>query len=227
MTAESLLRVEGLAKSYESPAGHLEILRDISFELHGGQFLSVIGESGSGKSTMLQVIGTLDLPDYGDAWLDGENLFHLSRRQQAKLRSEKLGFVYQAHHLIPELTALENVMLPLQVQGRSFTAAKERAAELLERVHLKDRMLHVPARLSGGESQRVAVARALAARPALLLADEPTGNLDEGTASEVFSLLRQICREEGAAVVMVTHSSALAEACDRRLRLHGGVLQEV
>lgn len=227
MSESPLLRIEGLAKSFESPAGHLEILRDISFELAGGQFLAVVGESGSGKSTMLQIIGTLDLPDHGEAWLDGESLFSLSKRQQAKLRSEKIGFVYQAHHLIPELTALENVMLPLLVQGRSGNDARDRAALLLERMHLGGRLEHVPARLSGGESQRVAVARALATSPSLLLADEPTGNLDEATASEVFGLLRQLCLEEAAAVVMVTHSTALAQACDRRLRLHSGTLLEL
>jgi len=222
-----LLRIAGLAKSFDSPAGHLEILRDISFELQRGQFLAVIGESGSGKSTMLQIVGTLDLPDRGEAWLDGESLIRPSKRQQARLRSEKIGFVYQAHHLIPELSALENVMLPLLVQGWSNGDARNRAEELLTRLHLGDRLAHVPARLSGGESQRVAVARALASRPVLLLADEPTGNLDEATASEVFDLLRQLCREEQASVVMVTHSMALAEACDRRLRLHGGELFEV
>ena len=227
MPTTPLLRIEGLAKSFESPAGHLEILKDISFELAGGQFLAVVGESGSGKSTMLQIIGTLDPPDRGEAWLGGESLFSLSKRQQARLRSEKIGFVYQAHHLIPELTALENVMLPLLVQGRSSNAARTRATELLERMHLGERLEHVPARLSGGESQRVAVARALATSPSLLLADEPTGNLDEDTAGQVFGLLRQLCREEGAAVVMVTHSSALAGACDRRLRLHGGTLLEL
>ncbi|HXH71562.1 MAG TPA: ABC transporter ATP-binding protein [Mariprofundaceae bacterium] len=227
MPTTPLLRIEGLAKSFESPAGHLEILKDISFELAGGQFLAVVGESGSGKSTMLQIIGTLDPPDRGEAWLGGESLFSLSKRQQARLRSEKIGFVYQAHHLIPELTALENVMLPLLVQGRSSNAACTRATELLERMHLGERLEHVPARLSGGESQRVAVARALATSPSLLLADEPTGNLDEDTAGQVFGLLRQLCREEGAAVVMVTHSSALAGACDRRLRLHGGTLLEL
>jgi len=173
---------------------------------------------------MLQILGTLDQPDAGELWLDGESLLGLDGSRQAQLRNRKIGFVYQAHHLIPELTALENVMLPLLVQGKSTKQAAERAGDLLGRLNLHDRLEHVPARLSGGEAQRVAVARALATSPRLLLADEPTGNLDEITAMEVFNMLRQLCREEHAAVLMVTHSKALARACDRQLRLHAGKL---
>jgi len=221
--SESLFKVQALCKGFDAPAGRLEILKGIEFELNEGEFLAVIGESGSGKSTMLQILGTLDRPDSGEIWLAGESIHGLSENEQARIRNEKIGFVYQAHHLIPELTALENVTLPLLVQGVSVAQAEERGRFLLERLGLAERVAHVPARLSGGEAQRVAVARGLATKPRLLLADEPTGNLDERTAHEVFEMLQQLCREERAAVVMVTHSKVLAAACDRMLRLHEGM----
>jgi len=211
-------------KQFSAPTGSLHILRGIDFELYEGDFLAIVGESGSGKSTMLQILGTLEQPDSGEVLLDGEAIHQLGSNRQARLRNEKLGFVYQAHHLIPELTALENVCLPLLVQGMPASESESRGRELLARLNLEERAHHVPAKLSGGEAQRVAVARALAARPRLLLADEPTGNLDEHTAQEVFGLLRQLCREENAAVIMVTHSMAMARACDHMLSLHEGRL---
>jgi lipoprotein-releasing system ATP-binding protein len=219
-----LLKVTGLCKGFEAPAGYLQILQHVEFSLMEGEFLAVVGESGSGKSTMLQILGTLERPDAGEIWLDGESIHGFSSNKQAQLRNEKIGFVYQAHHLIPELTALENVALPLLVQGMDASNAKQRAHELLMRLHLQAREQHVPARLSGGEAQRVAVARALAANPRLLLADEPTGNLDERTAGEVFEVLQQLCSEERASVVMVTHSKGLAVACERMLCLRDGHL---
>lgn len=222
MSDSTLLQVEGLCKGFAAPAGFLQVLQDLEFSLREGEFLAVVGESGSGKSTMLQILGTLERPDAGAIWLDGKPLHNLTDNKQAELRNKKIGFVYQAHHLIPELTALENVALPLLIEGASAAEANERSHELLVRLHLQERERHVPARLSGGEAQRVAVARGLATNPRLLLADEPTGNLDERTAGEVFEVMQQLCREEKAAVVMVTHSSALASACDRMLHLHGG-----
>ncbi len=223
-----MLNVLHLSKSFDAPSGgRLEVLRDVNFTLEAGEFLAIVGESGSGKSTMLQTIGTLEPADAGLVELDGENLFALSAARQAWMRNRKIGFVYQAHHLIPELDALENVMLPLLVRGDDRASARRRAVELLERLHLEHRMGHVPARLSGGEAQRVAVARALAVSPRLVLADEPTGNLDENTAEEVFALFREACGREGAAVVMVTHSMRLARRCDRMLRLQHGKLTEV
>ncbi len=221
-----LLRVEHLAKSFASPGGMLTVLRDVCFSLAAGEFLAVVGESGSGKSTMLQTIGTLEPADRGTVVLDGEHIFDLSPSRQAWLRNRKIGFVYQAHHLIPELTALENVMLPLLVRGGSPADARLRAVDLLQRLHMEARIQHIPARLSGGEAQRVAVARAVATAPKLVLADEPTGNLDEDTAAEVFGLFRELCSNEGTSVVMVTHSMALAGSCDRLLRLQHGVLGE-
>ena len=226
MGESALLRVEGLSKGFAAPAGFLQVLKDLEFSLYEGEFLAVVGESGSGKSTMLQILGTLERPDAGSIYLDGEPLQALAASKQAEMRNRKIGFVYQAHHLIPELTALENVALPLLIQGVSAAEANQRSHELLARLHLEKRERHVPARLSGGEAQRVAVARGLATRPRLLLADEPTGNLDERTAAEVFEVMRQLCKEEHAAVVMVTHSSALASACDRVLHLHDGRLME-
>jgi len=222
--SESLFKVSGLSKGFDAPDGRLEILREIEFDLHEGEFLAVIGESGSGKSTMLQVLGTLERPDAGEIWLAGEAIQDLGTNKQARLRNEMIGFVYQAHHLIPELTALENIVLPLMVQGATVEVANIRGRELLQRLGLAEREKHTPAKLSGGEAQRVAVARALATKPRVVLADEPTGNLDERTAHEVFELLQQLCREENAAVVMVTHSKTLAKACDRMLCLHEGQL---
>jgi len=224
MNKPPLLSVSNMHKQFRAPSGTLHILRGIDFELHEGEFLAIVGESGSGKSTMLQILGTLEKPDSGEVLLDGEEIHSLSSNKQARLRNEKIGFVYQAHHLIPELTALENICLPLLVQGMASSDADLRGHELLARLNLEERAQHVPAKLSGGEAQRVAVARALVTRPRLLLADEPTGNLDEHTAQEVFDLLRHLCHEENAAVVMVTHSLSMARACDRILSLHDGQL---
>jgi len=224
MSEALLLSVSGLQKQFIAPSGKLQVLNGVDFELNEGEFLAIVGESGSGKSTMLQILGTLEQPDGGDVRLDGEIIHGLGSNRQARLRNEKIGFVYQAHHLIPELTALENVCLPLLVQGMSEADCEIRGHELLARLNLDQRAQHVPAKLSGGEAQRVAVARALAAKPRLLLADEPTGNLDEHTAKEVFAMLRQLCHEEKAAVVMVTHSLSMAGECDRILTLRDGRL---
>ncbi len=220
----ALLTVQGLRKGFDAPSGRIQVLDGVELALNEGEFLAVVGESGSGKSTMLQIIGMLEAADEGEVLMEGADLLRLSERERARFRNEKLGFVYQAHHLIPELTALENAMLPLMVRGDSRREAERRAEELLDRLGLAHRRDHAPARLSGGEAQRVAVARALAAKPKLLLADEPTGNLDEKTAGQVFESMRELCREERAAVIMVTHSLRLAAACDRALRLSGGRL---
>jgi len=173
----------------------------------------------------LHVLGTLEPADQGQVLLEGESLFSLSPNQTAA-RNKKIGFIYQAHHLIPELDALENVMMPLLVRGLRREDAKSRSMDLLERLGLQERAGHRPGKLSGGEAQRVAVARSLVGNPCLLLADEPTGNLDEHTAREVFDAMQQLCREENAAVIMVTHSHDLACSCDRVLHLHEGRLSE-
>jgi len=219
-----LLKVTGLSKSYDGSSGALNILHHVDFFVHRGEFLAVVGESGAGKSTLLQILGTLDDPDEGDAYLAGQSLFNLSQSERAHLRNQSIGFVYQAHHLIPELNALENVMLPLLVRGEKKHKAEKVSIDLLQRLGLKERLSHVPAKLSGGEAQRVAVARALVGKPSLLLVDEPTGNLDEMTAQNVFQAMQLLCQQEGTAVVMVTHSMALAGLVDRVLCLKKGKL---
>ena len=221
----ALLKVSCLQKSFHTASGPICVLDGVDLELQEGEFLAVVGESGSGKSTLLHVMGTLEPSDGGEVSLNGESLFQMSEVQTAQERNRNIGFVYQAHHLIPELDALENVMLPLFIRGESRVNAEERAEQLLDRLGLSKRKYHRPGRMSGGEAQRVAVARALVGKPRLLLADEPTGNLDEHTASEVFDLMQQLCREEGTAVVMVTHSIRFARLSDRILRLHEGKLE--
>ncbi len=220
-----MLEVNQIHKSYHAPSGEVPVLKGVNFSIQKGEFVAIVGESGSGKSTLLQVVGTLDVADSGSVELDGESLLDMQAKQQAAVRNRKIGFVYQAHHLIPELTALENVALPLLIRGEK-QEAYQRAEALLDRLGLQERLRHVPSRLSGGEAQRVAVARALVGRPRLLLADEPTGNLDEKTAAEVFNAMRELCAEEGAAVAMVTHSEKLAQLSDRRLMLKAGIIEE-
>jgi len=223
-TDKILLNVTGLHKSFESPSGTIRVLQDIALSLAEREFLSVVGESGSGKSTLLHVLGTLEPADAGQAVLAGQQLFKLGAKEMARIRNRNIGFIYQAHHLIPELDAVENVMLPLLVRGEARLDAMTRSEKLLDRLGLADRRLHRPGRLSGGEAQRVAVARALVGRPRLLLADEPTGNLDEHTAADVFGMMQWLCREEGTSVIMVTHSMRFACQSDRVLRLHEGSL---
>jgi len=221
-----LLKVSGLHKTFDSPAGAICVLNGVNMHVAHREFVAIVGESGSGKSTLLHVLGTLEPADKGQVLLEEQNLFDLSARQTAAVRNGKIGFVYQAHHLIPELTALENVMMPLLVRGEKRKAAELRSMDLLDRLGLRARFSHRPGRLSGGEAQRVAVARGLVGNPCLLLADEPTGNLDEHTAEGVFDAIRQLCKEEAAAVIMVTHNRDLAHACDRTLHLYNGMISE-
>jgi len=221
-----LFEASGIYKSFSSPAGPINVLNGINLHVTRREFVAVVGQSGSGKSTLLHVLGTLEPADQGRVMLEGEALFSLTPKQTAVVRNEKIGFVYQAHHLIPELNALENVMMPLLVGGKRREDAESRSMDLLERLGLLERASHRPGKLSGGEAQRVAVARSLVGNPCLLLADEPTGNLDEHTAGEVFDAMQKLCREENAAVIMVTHSRDLACACDRVLHLHEGKLSE-
>ncbi len=226
ISGTSLFEVSELYKSFSSPAGRIDVLNGVDLHVAQREFVAVVGQSGSGKSTLLHVLGTLEPADQGQVLLEGEPLFSLSPNQTAVVRNKKIGFIYQAHHLIPELNALENVMMPLLVRGNRREDARSRSMDLLERLGLRERADHRPGKLSGGEAQRVAVARSLVGNPCLLLADEPTGNLDEHTAREVFDAMQQLCREENAAVIMVTHSRDLASACDRVLHLHEGRLSE-
>jgi putative ABC transport system ATP-binding protein len=217
----SILRCEALAKTYVSGGREITVLRDITFELEPGAFLAVTGPSGSGKSTLLGLLAGLDRPARGRVVLDGHDLSTLSEDARARIRAEKVGFVFQSFHLIPTLTARENVQVPLELRGEDGRA---RASALLERVGLGDRGHHYPAQLSGGEQQRVAVARAFVHRPRVLFADEPTGNLDAANGSNVVELLGEMNRERGTTLVLVTHDPELADLAHRVLRLRDGAI---
>ena len=219
----SFLRCEALAKTYVSGGREITVLRDITFELEPGGFLAVTGPSGSGKSTLLGLLAGLDRPARGRVVLDGHDLSALSEDERAELRAEKVGFVFQSFHLIPTLTARENIQVPLELRGED-EQARGRAAELLTRVGLGDRGHHYPAQLSGGEQQRVAVARAFAHRPRILFADEPTGNLDAANGANVIALLGEMNRELETTLVLVTHDPELADRAHRVLRLRDGAV---
>ena len=202
----------------------LDVLRGVTLDLRAGEIVALVGQSGSGKSTLLHIAGLLERPDGGDVLVDGRAAGSQSDRERTALRRRFLGFVYQYHHLLPEFSALENVMLPQMLNGLSRSEAKLRAAELLAMVHLKDRADHRPGRLSGGEQQRVAIARAVANAPRVLLADEPTGNLDSETADTVFRQLLALVRETGMAALIATHNHELAARMDRTVHLRDGQL---
>jgi len=202
----------------------VEILKGIDLEIPRGQFAAIMGPSGSGKSTLLGLLAGLDSPTSGQVLLDGEDITQLSEDRMAVLRGRKIGFVFQSYHLIPTLTAEENVLLPMELAGRD-RGGRTRARELLDRVGLKDRFDHYPVQLSGGEQQRVALARAFALRPPILLADEPTGNLDSATGAVVLELILALHREENATMVLVTHEQSLADSADRRIILRDGLVE--
>ncbi len=213
------LVVRDLKKQFVTEAETLDVLEGIQLELSAGENLAIVGASGSGKSTLLYILGTLDSPTSGLVEIDGVNPFKLSPSELAKFRNQSIGFVFQDHHLLPQLSVLENVLLPALAKGRPKPAELERAQRLIEEVGLSGRLEHVPGKLSGGERQRVAVARALLHQPKLLLADEPTGNLDSETADRIADLLLDLPRREGASLVMVTHSPELSRRADRCLKL--------
>ena len=220
-----LVQVEGLNKFYSGGTARLHVLRDLSLEVAAGEMVAVVGASGVGKSTLLHVLGGLDRPDSGAVEVAGRRLADLNDSGLVEFRNRQVGFVFQFHHLLPEFTAAENVEMPMRIGGLPLAEARARAGELLARVGLAARVEHRPSMLSGGEQQRVAVARALVMRPALLLADEPTGDLDEPTAESLHALLRQMHAEHGLTSVIATHNPKLAAACDRILRLEGGQLK--
>ncbi|MEN0106087.1 MAG: ABC transporter ATP-binding protein [Pseudomonas sp.] len=219
MTA-SILTARNLSKVVPSAEGDLTILHDLSLDLARGDSLAIVGTSGSGKSTLLGLLAGLDLPSTGQITLAGHPLHSLDEDQRARVRAEQVGFVFQSFQLLDSLNALENVMLPLELEGHRD--ARQRARALLERVGLGKRLTHTPRQLSGGEQQRVAIARAFAAEPAVLFADEPTGNLDTHTGEHISDLLFEINQERGATLVLVTHDERLAQRCHRRIRLEAG-----
>ncbi len=215
--------VEHLVKTYRDAAGReTPVLKDVSFTVAAGEVVAVTGASGSGKSTLLHAAGGLDAFDGGRILIAGTDIARLTEKERDRLRNEKLGFVYQFHHLLPELTALENAAMPLLIRRIADAEAKRKAAELLTAVGLKERLNHLPGEMSGGERQRTAIARALIGTPACLLADEPTGNLDAETAQSVFDILIENAHRTGSAAVIVTHDATLAARCDRVLTLKMG-----
>ncbi|CAN7555322.1 ABC transporter ATP-binding protein [Pseudomonas sp. LjRoot71] len=220
--SSSILTARNLSKVVPSTEGELTILHDLSLELVSGASLAIVGSSGSGKSTLLGLLAGLDLPSSGSVVLAGNDLASLDEDQRARVRAEHVGFVFQSFQLLDSLNALENVMLPLELEGHAD--ARQRARTLLERVGLGQRLTHYPRQLSGGEQQRVAIARAFAAEPAVLFADEPTGNLDSHTGERISDLLFELNQERGATLVLVTHDERLAHRCQRLIRLEGGHL---
>lgn len=224
--SEPVLSLRGVTRTYETATGGLTVLRGVDLDIRPGEVVGLIGPSGSGKSSLLHAAGLLERPTAGEVRIDGEVVGGLPERARTHIRLAKIGFVYQFHHLLPEFDALDNVALPLRIAGHGLKDARDRAGELLGRLGLGDRLNHQPSQLSGGERQRVAVARALANRPRLLLADEPTGNLDPGTSQTVFEALRDLAHTTGVAALIATHNMELAGHMDRVFALKDGHLEE-
>jgi lipoprotein-releasing system ATP-binding protein len=223
--SEAAIRLDNIQRRFKLASGALDVLRGASLSVNPGECVALVGPSGAGKSTLLHIAGLLERPDAGDVVLAGKPCGRMSEAERTAMRGKTLGFVYQFHYLLPEFSALENVMIPLMIEGASRGQARTRARELLGTVGLSARETHRPARLSGGEQQRVAIVRAIANRPHVLLADEPTGNLDPGTAEGVFGELLKLVRTTGLAAVIATHNPDLAQRMDRIVRLRNGVLE--
>lgn len=224
MNKSVLLEVNHVSKQYHDGEIATSVLNDVNLQVFKGEQLAIVGSSGSGKSTLLHLMGTLDTPSSGQVLLDGEDLYQLSASRQAQVRNQDLGFIYQFHHLLPEFTALENVAMPAFIQGKPKKPTLDEAKALLEKVGLGHRLAHIPAQLSGGERQRVAIARALINKPKLVLADEPTGNLDAASGDNVYKLIRELANDLGTAFVVVTHDYQLAQKMDRQMSMQDGVL---
>ncbi|MBS0367245.1 MAG: ATP-binding cassette domain-containing protein [Proteobacteria bacterium] len=223
--SEMVLVASGVRRSFRQGPVELQVLQGVALQVAAGERIAIIGASGSGKTTLLQILGGLDRPDGGTVRIAGQDIHALGEAQRGVLRNRALGFIYQFHHLLPEFSALENVAMPLLVRRMPVTAAREQAREVLSRVGLAQRLSHRPHQLSGGERQRAAVARALVTRPQVVLADEPTGNLDGGNAAQVFELMLELNREQGTSLIVVTHDLRLAGRMERVYELNGGTLQ--
>ena len=219
---EPFLDVQNLSKTYGTNHKRVEALKDISFSVSQGEFLTIVGASGAGKSTLLHVLGALDHPTTGKVFYSGEDLFSLSDSQLALFRNQKVGFIFQFHYLLPEFTALENTMMPALIRGYRKDEASEAAEKLLTSVGLKDRLTHKQGELSGGEQQRVAVARALLLKPKIILADEPTGNLDSKTGEAIFELLLSLNQHSNITILIVTHNEGIASKAPRQITMHDG-----
>lgn len=226
MNDTTAVSCRGLAKSFVQGDLHVDVLKGVELDVRHGECVAIVGASGSGKSTLLQLLGGLDEVTAGEVYVAGQSIAGLNEHRRGVLRNHYLGFVYQFHHLLPEFTALENVCMPLLIRGTRVAETRDQAEDILARVGLAERLSHKPGELSGGERQRTAIARALVTRPRSILADEPTGNLDEKTAQRVFDVMMQLNSEYGTSLVMATHNMALAERFDRVLQLHEGLLSE-
>lgn len=224
---ESVLEARDVARQFQQGHVTLEVLKSVNVSIFAGERLSIVGASGSGKTTLLQILGGLDKPSSGQVLVDGKDIHALGEKERGDLRNHAMGFVYQFHHLLPEFSALENVAMPLLVRRMNTGEAKDRASEILKRVGLGERLTHRPHQLSGGERQRAAVARALVTQPKLVLADEPTGNLDGRNAEGVFELMLELNRERRTSLVVVTHDPRIAARMDRVLEIENGSLHEV